>query len=161
MSRLAIEFGQAGMGTVAIHVYTCTCICICNTCVMGNCGNTCTCICICNTCVMGNCGNTCTCICICNTCAGFSQRVKASGSAAPYLRFPTARYAFNSERYAFALFFRSSSMRCFRRAFDLPARTQQLLLYWLHCTCTCEGARALAHARSPGRLFVPYVRTYK
>ena len=90
---------------------------------------------------------------------GSPQRVKASGSATPYLRFPTARYAFNSERYAFALFFRSSSMRCFRRAFDLPARTQQLLLYWLHCTC--EGARALAHARSPGRLFVPYVRTYK
>ena len=53
---------------------------------------------------------------------------------------PIARYAFNSVRYALALFFRSSSMRCLRRAFDLT--TQQFLLYEL---ATCEGARALMH----------------
>ena len=40
---------------------------------------------------------------------------------------PIARYAFNSVRYALALFFRCSSTRCLRRAFDLT--TQQLLLY--------------------------------
>ena len=40
---------------------------------------------------------------------------------------PIARYVFNSVRYALALFFRSSSTRCLRRAFDLT--TQQLVLY--------------------------------
>ena len=40
---------------------------------------------------------------------------------------PIVRYAFNSVHYALALFFRSSSMRCLRRAFDLT--TQQFPLY--------------------------------
>ena len=71
--------------------------------------------------------STCTCTCTMYMCSVLPRGLRRQGALRLTNVLPIARYAFNSVRYALALFFRSSSTRCLRRAFDLT--TQQLLLY--------------------------------